>query len=194
MTLARISISQSLGWLAAHTDPGDFKVSEETPVMKMRNELPAVELHIEHPRVLIDQKDAFYTSGLKTCHRQAMDYFKECEQKGKSVAGVIAEEGKEFVRIERHNKPIQAQARRLWEKDPRLTVTSMAKVPPRVETKLGTVEVKLREGDPNTQIDFAKRPGVYRAAEVRGSWLQAPYLVIDTVPSRISGAIVDTIV
>jgi hypothetical protein len=183
-----------MGWLAARTDRGRFECRKEPYEMRMQNEHPAVELDIKHPRVLIDQTESFATSGLKTCHRQMMDYYKECERKGTAVAGTIAEEGEEFLRIERNNKPIQDQARRLWAKDPHLTVVSMPRVPPTVTLDRGTVEVTLKEGDPNTQFVPVVEPGIYEAAEVHGSWLQEPYIVIDAVPQRIPGRIVDTLV
>ena len=191
---AQISISSGLGQLSMHTEPGRLKANLYTKELKMQNEHPAVQLDITHPRVRIDQTECFNTSGLKTCHRQAMDYFAKSEQIGKSVAGKIAEDGKEFVRIERHGKPIQAQARRIWAKDPHLTVVSMPTVPPRVTLERGSVNVSLAKGDSHARFDTVTKPGSFEQATVRGRWLQAPYIQISVIPGHSEGRILDTLV
>ena len=192
--LPRISITSEMGWLSLRSQRSNFQVGRETTELRMQNEFAAVEMDITHPRVRIDQTEAFATSGLKTCQKQAMDYFKQCEAEGKRVAGTIAQEGKEFVQIEKRGKPIQSQARRLWAKDPQLTVVSMPSVRPRISLDPGTVRTAFKPGSPNARFRPVEDPGVYEAAQVHGSWLQEPYIVIDVVPPRISGAIVDTIV
>lgn len=176
--LPRIEITQNLGRLAVRSERAVFQVAQDKTELDMQVTQPAIEMEGDFPRVEIDQTGSFASAGLKKPIPLYMDFVSKCKQEGLAVIGKIAGEGREFLEIQKTDRVIQDQSRRIWQTDLRLTVAAMPSVRPEIRAVLGDVQCEVKPGDTGTNWNRVEGQGKYAQAKTNVSWLEKPEIHI----------------
>ena len=138
--------------------PGGFDMRQPKADMELNIEHPKVEIRTEHGQVRIDQSQCFSEAGLKSFSELTADNAAFARQKVMQTIEKIGRQGDELMAIEAKYDPIPGQAEEnafTWD-DVVFNFDLIPKSRPKVDFVGGTVDIQVKEGRVNLQVQVNK--------------------------------------
>lgn len=162
----RITTTPAL--IGINRTPGGLDMRQPKADMELNIEHPKVEIHSELGQVRIDQSQCFAEAGLKSYAELTADNAGFARQKVMQTIEKIVRQGDEMMAIETKGDPIPEQAEEnafLWD-DVEVNLDLIPKSRPKIDFVGGTVDIQVKEGRVNLQVQVNKPMVNYTPAKI----------------------------
>lgn len=130
-----------------NSSPARMSIQQPKADFEMRQKLPKVQIHTEHVKVNIDQRDCFNESGLMDDKTLIKDGAERGRQAAFEAIGRIASEGDMLAAIENKTNAIaEISFSNSWDQEKYYDIAPMPASRPKIDFTGGTVDIKVDEG------------------------------------------------
>ena len=156
MWLYGIIINQTNAQIGIDRSPVSLNIQSQSAKLNIKQNQGKINIHSEKPKVVIDQKAAFSSAGLKSVFEQIKDAAQNGYQQYLEYISKTVSDGHMLASIEKGGNPIVSIAKRDSARpEHEFGIANIPKVGPQIDVK-GYIQIEPEMHENNVETDYLK--------------------------------------